>query len=452
MRLTRSVLEAVPLAALVLLVPCLPAPAAVDPVKVGEAVVDGLSKGDVDGVFARFDAKMAAALPKEKLAGVWASLTAQVGEFQRREAGTLVSKGTDSSPALVTVRCSFGKADLLARVAVAADGKVAGLFFAPAPSKAVWSAPDYVKPGSFTERELTAGAPGWPLPATLAIPSGKGPFPGVVLVHGSGPHDRDESVGGAKPFRDLARGLASRGIVALRYEKRTKALGERLVKERPNLGVADEVVDDAVAAVALLRGTKGVDPSRVFVLGHSLGGTLAPEIARREKAVAGLVVLAGATRPIEELILEQTAYILEKSGTPEAERKEKLAEISAEVAKVRDPKNAAPVLGAPATAGRSLRAVDPGTVVKGLKVPLHVRQGERDYQVTMKDFAGWRDALAGRANAVLRSFPRLNHLFVAGDKPSTPQEYDQPGNVAPEVVEAVASWIGKTPGRAPASF
>lgn len=423
-----------------------------DPVTVAHAVVDGLAKGDVDGVFARFDAKMAAALPKEKLATVWASLQGQVGAFRGREKGTLVSKAVDTTPALVTVRCSFEKADLLARVAVAPDGKVAGLFFAPAPSRAEWTTPPYVKPGTFRESDVTAGAPGWPLPATLAMPAGEGPFPAVVLVHGSGPHDRDESVGGARPFRDLAQGLASRGIAVLRYEKRTKALGERLAKERPDLGVADEVVDDAVAAVALLRGTKGVDPSRVFVLGHSLGGTLAPEIARRERTVAGLVVLAGATRPIEELILEQTAYILEKSGTPEAERKEKLAGISAELARLRDPKNAAPVLGAAASYWRSLRSVDPVTVVKGLKIPVLVLQGERDYQVTMKDFAGWKDALAGRANAVLRSFPRLNHLFVPGTGPSTPQEYDQPGHVAPEAVEAVAAWISATPGRGPATL
>ncbi|MDL1951884.1 alpha/beta fold hydrolase [Acidobacteria bacterium ACD] len=438
-----------PLVLVVLVLLALAARAAVDPVAVGEAVVDSLAKGDVDGVYARFDATMAGALPKEKLATVWASLTAQVGPFKGREAGSLVSKGTDSSPALVTVRCSFEKADLLARVAVAADGKVAGLFFAPAPSRAAWSAPEYVTPGSFTEREVTAGAPGWPLPATLAMPAGKGPFPAVVLVHGSGPHDRDEAVGGARPFRDLAQGLASRGIAVLRYEKRTKALGQKLAREKPDLTVADEVLDDAVAAAALLRTTAGVDPARVFVLGHSLGGTLAPEIARRDGKLAGIVVLAGATRPIEELIVEQTAYILKQSGTPEAESRAKLAEVEAEVAKLRDPKSTEAVLGAPRSYWKSLRPFDPLATVKGLKLRVLVLQGERDYQVTMKDFAAWRQALAGRTDATLKSFPRLNHLFVAGDGPSVPSEYERPGHVAREVVDEIASWVPAAGGAAP---
>jgi dienelactone hydrolase len=113
----------------------------------------------------------------------------------------------------------------------------------------------------------------------------------VALVHGSGPNDRDETVGGTKVFKDLAEGLASRGIVVLRYEKRTKQYGARMAN-MPRYTVQDEAVDDAAKAAAMLQTQPQVDPRRVFVLGHSLGGYIAPRIAEEEGKLAGLILLA----------------------------------------------------------------------------------------------------------------------------------------------------------------
>ncbi len=93
-------------------------------------------------------------------------------------------------------------------------GQIAGMFLRPAeqaPAKA-WERPAYSKPESFKERDLTAGAEGRPLGATLTVPAGKGPFPAILLVHGSGPHDRNESIGPNKPFRDLVEELASQDV------------------------------------------------------------------------------------------------------------------------------------------------------------------------------------------------------------------------------------------------
>src|SRR5262249_23144105 len=149
-----------------------------------------------------------------------------------------------------------------------------------------------------------------------------GPFPAVVLVHGSGPNDRDETILGNKPFRDLAGGLASQGIAVLRYEKRTRAHAAKLAVKTPTLD--EEVTDDAVAAGKLLRRTKDVDPKRVFVLGHSLGATMAPRIGERDPDIAGLIVLAGATRPLEDLILEQVSYAFSLRGEPSEEDKAEL--------------------------------------------------------------------------------------------------------------------------------
>ena len=143
---------------------------------------------------------------------------------------------------------------------------------ASAPKAAEYRPPDYVARASFSEQQVTVGADSeWALPATLTLPAGKGPFPAVVLVHGSGPNDRDETQGPNKPFQDLAWGLGSQGIAVLRYDKRTLVYRGKL-GALPNITVKEETVDDALAAVALLRQTPGIDPKRIFVLGHSLGG------------------------------------------------------------------------------------------------------------------------------------------------------------------------------------
>ncbi len=106
---------------------------------------------------------------------------------------------------------------------------------------------------AFQEREISFGEDSWTLPGTLSIPYKEGPFPALVLVHGSGPNDRDETLGANKPFRDLAQGLASRGIAVLRFDKRTRVHGARIASSS-GLTVAEEAVDDAVLAVGFLQG------------------------------------------------------------------------------------------------------------------------------------------------------------------------------------------------------
>src|SRR4030095_10169400 len=136
----------------------------------------------------------------------------------------------------------------------------------------------YVDPERFHDVALTIGAPPYALPATLSLPEGEGPLPGVVRVHGSGPNDRDETVGANKIFKDLAEGLASAGIAVLRYEKRTYTYGDQLTN---TITIDDEVVLDAIAATRTLAARAEIDRARVFVIGHSLGAMLAPEIAQR---------------------------------------------------------------------------------------------------------------------------------------------------------------------------
>jgi dipeptidyl aminopeptidase/acylaminoacyl peptidase len=300
-----------------------------------------------------------------------------------------------------------------------------------------WSPPPYDVPERFAERDITVGAPPLALKGKLTVPNGAGPFPALVLVHGSGSTDENESVGAIAPFHDLAVGLGSRGVAVLRYQKRSFAHPQAF-KPPARYTVREETIDDAHAAVALLAATEKINRRRIFVLGHSLGGMLAPRIAEHEPRVAGLVILAGSTRPLEEIVVEQ----MKARGTPD---EVKAAEAS--LRRVRDPKLApgddVDFLGQmlPATYFLNLRGYAPAELAARLDVPLLVLHGDRDIQVSLADFEGWRRALAARPRARLKRYPTLTHLFVEGA--GTVADYEKPSHVAPEVIDDILAFINE---------
>lgn len=330
----------------------------------------------------------------------------------------------------------FAAQNINFRYIVNQNGMIGGMFLLP--GAAAWSHPSYAKPDSFHERDITIGDDEWKLPGTLTLPNGSGPFPAVVLVHGSGPNDRDETVFGTKVFKDLAEGLASRGIAVLRYEKRTKQYQAK-VAGLNNFTIEDEIVDDAARASQLLRTQKEIDPARVYVLGHSLGAYAAPRIWEEDNKIAGLIFLAGNARPIEDMFVEQAAYL----GLP-AKDQEGIKAAAARIKGLEPADASAPaLLGMSATYLLDLKNYDPVAAAKKVTAPMLFLQGERDYQTTMKDFGMFKAGLAARKDVMFRSYPALNHLFVAGEGKSTEAEYRKPGHVAPEAVDDIAKFIAK---------
>jgi dienelactone hydrolase len=391
---------------------------------------------------ADFDATMQSVMSEQQVEATWAGLNAQFGDYQGR-ADAYVSDTVDKY-IRVAVPVTFEQAELLMRVVVdSTNGQISGLFFVPA---AEYTPPAYADPDTFEESELTIGEGGaWELPGTLTMPKGDGPFAAVVLVHGSGPNDRDETIEANKPFKDLAWGLASQGIAVLRYDKRSRVYGAQLATMN-DLTVKEEVIDDALAAVELLRRTDKIDPQRIFVLGHSLGGMLAPRIAEADGDLAGLIILAGATRPLEDVIIEQTEYLasLSENTSPEAQRQIDAIQQAVAQVKALTPEDAGQpglIIGAPASYWLDLRDYDPAATAARLSTPMLVLQGERDYQVTLTDFAGWQAALSSRSDVQLKTYAALNHLFIAGAGPGTPAEYATAGNVEEMVIEDIAMWI-----------
>jgi dienelactone hydrolase len=414
-------------------------------IKMAKEFVNQLEKGDYAGSVKNFDETMTRLVPPEKMKEAWEILIKQVGELKEQ-----ICVRTESIPKydIVYVTCEFEKATLDVKVVFNKQKQIAGQFFVPPP--APYRTPDYVDRDSFTEKEVEFGVQGWFLPGTLSIPNGEGPFPAVVLVHGSGPNDRDESVGSNKPFRDLAWGLASNNIAVLRYDKRTKVHGKKMAAEKSKtLTVYEETIEDVLSAAELLRNSEKINKEEIFILGHSLGGTLIPRIAPLDPDASGFIIMAGATRPLEDLYLEQVKYVFMLDGNLSKEEKEKLDEAEKVVEKIKNLKQSESIkeqerlLGANPGYWLDLKGYNPVLSVKSIKRPLLILQGSRDYQVTIEDFKIWKESLEQRKNVTFKLYPALNHLFIPGKGPSTPSEYQKAGHVDETVIKDITNWIEK---------
>lgn len=406
------------------------------------AFVDLMAGGQYAKAFESFTPQMKAAMPVERLSATWNGLAAQAGPFRRQSVTSVVPRGVLS---VVLVTCEFERATFVVQVTVNPANLIGGLFLRPAMHAVAYAPPAYASPAAYTESDVTVGTGQWTLPATLTMPVGPGPVPALVLVHGSGPGDRDATVGQVKQFKDLALGLGSRGIAVLRYDKRTRVHAE-LMRDLPGLTVKEETIDDAIAAVQVLRSTPGVDPNRIVLLGHSLGGMLVPRIAAAGPAVAGFVVMAGAARPLQEAVVAQARYLARADGTIDTEEQAQIDQLELTMARVAalgpaDASKPERIFGATASYWLDLRGYEPPAAAAQVMQPMLVLQGERDYQVTMEEFSRWKSALAGRTDVTFRSYPTLNHLFVAGTGKSVPAEYNLPGHVSEVVVNDIATWI-----------
>ncbi|MET0795454.1 MAG: alpha/beta fold hydrolase [Polyangiaceae bacterium] len=371
-----------------------------------------------------FGAQMREQLPPPFLQTTWHGLQTRYGAFgswRVAERDSLYGKDR------FHLEVQFANAKLNELVVFDSQHEIVGLFFAPAHSASrVTSEP---AAGAIQANEVEVSVGPYALRGTLLLPlnaSSGAPVPGVVFVAGSGPSDRDETVHGMKPFRDLARGLAARGIASLRFEKRTFAHPESF--KGNSVSVESETIEDAIAAVAVLRARPELDAQRLVVLGHSLGALLAPEIATRAGGVNALVLLAAPGRPVPEIILEQlrAAHTL-----PET--------LSALEAKVHALPGLPPnesLLGVPASYWQDLAKRDEFAAARALARPVLLLRGTEDQQVAAVDQERWIQELTGHVPLESASLPGLSHLFTRQLTTDAP-----PPQVSNDAIERIAAFV-----------
>lgn len=367
----------------------------------------------------------------------------QVGQLQRTGLHRIEQTAERKT---VIVELFFDRGALDARVTFNDSGDLIGLRFAPRSGVAASApVPAYADSTMFLERAVVVGSGDWVLPGTLSVPRAPGSAPAVVLVHGSGPHDRDETLGSRKPFRDIAWGLASRGIAVLRYDKRTLVHASKFGAIADSLTVAEETMDDAILGIDVLVSAMGIDPRRVFLLGHSLGGMLAPRIGLRDCRIAGLIIMAGPSRPLEDVILDQTIFLAELDGTVSALESQQLHDLREQIARVKrlDLSRSTPAielpLGLPASYWLDLREYDPAKAAVRFGRPLLLLHGGRDHQVRDMDLRIWRSELRRSSDVQFREYPKLGHTFAESAEDSASAASG--ANVSREVIEDIAAWI-----------
>lgn len=331
-------------------------------------------------------------------------------------------------------------------VLVVQDGMIAGLqtgAYSGKPEEAE------AEPDAFESIELALPVPlPGELPGILAMPRGEGSFPAVVLLQGSGPSDMDETVGSLKPFRDLAEGLAAQGIAVYRFDKRSYVYGNELAAKK-DITLQDEYIEDAVNAVRLLAGQDRIDPDRIFVLGHSLGGNAVPAIARelRQAPVKarGYIMMAASPRPLDVLMREQYNFLYSLLPEVSTEQQAEKDALFSELDKLQDLDSLAEddqVAGVYSAYWKWLAAYDILGAAGEITEPVLLLQGEEDYQVTTEDFGIWKSAFGDRENWRLVSFPGLTHAFVPGEKAEGSAVYTRDGKVREDVILEIASFIG----------
>ncbi|APB00434.1 alpha/beta hydrolase [Nocardia seriolae] len=417
-----------------------------DSTTVATTVAELLREERFDELAKLFAPRLAAAVSADTVRVGWTGETAKIGAV--RDIGPPVAGPAKDGLATVRVAVTCERGGLVVHLAVDADGALHGLRLA-APEESGWTPPDYAAPRLFTERDITLGAGGTAVGGTLTVPRGRGPWPAVVLV-ASGAVDRDLTTGPNKPFKDLAWGLAGKGVAVLRFDKLTHAHSG--FESAPGFTMVEEYLPHARAAVELLSRVPGVDASRIHVVGHSGGGKAAPRIAAADPAVAGIAILAGDTVPLPRSILRALHHIA--AVQPEEDVTEVLESTRRQVAATESPTLApqTPTTGLlfnwPASYWLDLRDYDPVATAAALHRPILIVQGGRDYQVTADgDLPLWESGLAGLPDITVKVHPALDHLLFAGTGPSTPASYFEPQHVDSAVITDIADWLGAEPVR-----
>lgn len=379
---------------------------------------------NIEKAHSYFDPSIAGQIPVEQLKAITEQLQGQLGGLKNilevNNEGSIYYYYTEFEKTKLDVQLTFGE-----------NNKMLGFFLVPHKT--------FEKPDEKTTLNIKSDT--IELNGTLLVPPSNDKKKLVIFVHGSGAHDRDETIGENKPFKDIAEYLLNNGIASYRYDKRTYSYPETFNEKST---VEEETINDAVNAALYFKNNADYKEYQIIIMGHSQGAYLMPEIVKKAQ-VSKYIFMAGNARPLQNLIVEQYEYLhtLDSAKVPaEAvqEVKNQVAYLNSSNFNLNSPAKELP-LGQSAAYWQYLKNYNQLNEVKKIKAPMFFAQGGRDYQVTEKDFNLWKETLKNNKTAVFKLYPSLSHLFIAGSGKPSPKDYETKGKVDEQFLKDLTQFI-----------
>jgi len=384
----------------------------------------------------------------ERFQSIWESLAAVNGDLN--EIGATRYNYLDSFH-VTTTKLKFKNGAVGLRLSFNLKWQISGIYIVEADP--MYNIPAYINTFGFYEIKIPFGSVGFENEAILTVPIQEKKYPCVIIIGGSGPIDKDATIGPNRIYKDFAWGLASNGIATLRFDKRTKAYFGKIMEQHKNgnyYTIEQEYLADLKELVNKVSKKNAIDPKRIYLMGHSQGAGLMPLFLKQNKIVAGAIMAAGNYTSLQDLMLYQLEYLKPLQAKTKADSAvfDNMA-TQATQAKILNlpnnyPNDSLPVMY-PFSYWNYLNKLNLVSLAQKNKKPVLVLQGERDYQVPYSEYLKWKSTLINNSNYQFASFQKLNHLFLEGEGKSTPEEYSNRSNVPDYVIEEISKWIQAQP-------
>lgn len=377
---------------------------------------------------------------------IWQGLQLAQGELQK--VGELVYRERNQQQFYYR-QLDFIKSSVRLELQFNASWEITALRLQPLSDEQLYLPPPYDHPKKYQEFSMRVKHDSIVLPAILTLPEGCKACPVVVLLHDIGPQDKDHSIGPTKMFRDLAVGLAAAGIASLRYDKRTFRYGPELMADLRVLNIENEVMEDALAALQLLRTVSEIDTQRIHLLGLGFGGMLAGTIASRSPlSIRSIVAVGSSPRPLPDQLLDQYIQLLSSElsypnmqlAVQQLERQTQLAKsmkLGSDISADSLP------LQLPAPYWQHLQKFDAVAGYWQTNAALWFVRGGDDYQSQAIDLQQWEMRLLGRDKATFSTLTQLNHLLMPSLLVPLTNTYQKQNNVNEEAMVSISRWLLK---------
>lgn len=403
-----------------------------------------LENRQFDSAHKFFDTIVSNKISSEMLEQMWGGFSRVIGEYKGYT--KLYCEPKKETDTVIIALCEFEKSKLNLQLHFNKVSLIDGIYFLPPKNTKAYNRPTYYDPSKFYETKIDVQTKAFKMPGILTIPNNSESPPVIILISGSGPNDKDESIGPNKPFKDIALGLAINGIASLRFDKRTLVYGKVFLQQNTPITLKEEYIQDALTAIKLIKKNTLTKNSKIYLLGHSLGASCIASITNKTKNIKGVVLMAATARKLEDVILDQYTYILGLDGKTiedstalfQIQEKNKLVKNKRLLKKAKADQLP---LNMPSIYWQSINKTVTINSVKNIKQPILFLQGGRDYQVTTQDFEIWKKELMLKTKNKFLFYENLNHLFMTGIGKSTPSEYEKIGNVDLQVILDIANWI-----------